>query len=107
MRPLRRQNDWVTPRDRHSVKRFLVACQAKVVSPGVCPQPHLLLFTFTLPVYFCVRAQITFLRRRSPRVDLSPTQTDLPLDKVVRIIEQKTNSDYPKTTPKAGIGKDI
>jgi hypothetical protein len=40
-------------------------------------------------------------------VDLSPTQTDLPLDKVVRIIEQKTNSDYPKTTPKAGIGKDI
>jgi hypothetical protein len=33
--------------------------------------------------------------------------TDLPMDRVVRVIEQKRNPDYPKTTPKGGTGKGI
>ena len=33
--------------------------------------------------------------------------TDLPIDRVVRVIEQKRNPDYPKTTPKGGTGKGI
>jgi hypothetical protein len=33
--------------------------------------------------------------------------TDLPIDRVVRVIEQKRNPDYPKTTPRGGIGKGI
>lgn len=35
------------------------------------------------------------------------TQTDLPTDQLVRVIEQKPNPDYPKTTPKGGTGKAI
>jgi hypothetical protein len=33
--------------------------------------------------------------------------TDLPIDRVVRVIEQKRNPDYPKTTPRGGTGKGI
>jgi hypothetical protein len=33
--------------------------------------------------------------------------TDLPIEQVVRVIEQKPNPDYPKTTPKGGTGKGI
>jgi hypothetical protein len=33
--------------------------------------------------------------------------TDLPIDQVVKVIEQKLNPDYPKTTPKGGTGKGI
>jgi acetyl esterase/lipase len=33
--------------------------------------------------------------------------TDLPIDQVVKVIEQKPNPDYPKTTPKGGTGKGI
>lgn len=33
------------------------------------------------------------------------TPTDLPMDQVVRVIEQKPNPDYPRTTPKGGRGK--
>jgi hypothetical protein len=33
--------------------------------------------------------------------------TDLPIEQVVKVIEQKLNPDYPKTTPKGGTGKGI
>jgi acetyl esterase/lipase len=35
------------------------------------------------------------------------SQTDLPIEQVVKVIEQKPNADYPKTTPKGGTGKGI
>jgi hypothetical protein len=35
------------------------------------------------------------------------SQTDLPIARVVKVIEQKLNPDYPKTTPKGGTGKGI
>lgn len=35
------------------------------------------------------------------------SQTDLPMEQVVKVIEQKPNPDYPKTTPKGGTGKGI
>jgi hypothetical protein len=34
-------------------------------------------------------------------------QTDLPIEQVIRVIEQKPNTNYPKTTPKGGSGKAI
>lgn len=38
-------------------------------------------------------------------VRTSDSQTDLPIEQVVHVIEQKPNPDYPKTTPKGGTGK--
>ncbi len=35
------------------------------------------------------------------------SKTDLPIEQVVKVIEQKPNPDYPRTTPKGGIGKGI
>lgn len=35
------------------------------------------------------------------------SQADLPIEQVVKVIEQKPNPDYPKTTPKGGTGKGI
>jgi hypothetical protein len=35
------------------------------------------------------------------------SQTDLPIEQVVKVIKQKPNPDYPKTTPKGGKGKGI
>lgn len=35
------------------------------------------------------------------------SQTDLPIEQVVKVIVQKPNPDYPKTTPKGGTGKGI
>ena len=35
------------------------------------------------------------------------SQADLPIEQVVKVIEQKPNPDYPKTTPKGGVGKGI
>jgi hypothetical protein len=35
------------------------------------------------------------------------SQTDLPIEQVTKVIEQKLNPDYPKTTPKGGTGKGI
>ena len=35
------------------------------------------------------------------------SQSDLPIEQVVKVIEQKPNPDYPKTTPKGGTGKGI
>ncbi|MCX6855407.1 MAG: hypothetical protein NTV80_10945 [Verrucomicrobia bacterium] len=35
------------------------------------------------------------------------SQTDLPIEQVVHVIEQKLNPDYPRTTPKGGTGKSI
>jgi len=35
------------------------------------------------------------------------SEADLPIEQVVRVIEQKPNRDYPKTTPKGGTGKGI
>jgi hypothetical protein len=40
-------------------------------------------------------------------VRLRDSQSDLPMEKVVRVIEQKLNPDYPKTTPRGGTGKGI
>lgn len=46
------------------------------------------------------RMSITGVRTRD-------SQTDLPIEQVVKVIELKTNPDYPKTTPKGGTGKGI
>jgi hypothetical protein len=35
------------------------------------------------------------------------SQTDMPSEQVVHVIEQKLNPDYPKTTPNGGTGKGI
>jgi hypothetical protein len=35
------------------------------------------------------------------------SQADLPIEQIVRVVEQKPNPDYPKTTPKGGTGKGI
>lgn len=35
------------------------------------------------------------------------SQTDLPLEQVVKVIEQRINPDYPNTTPKGGTGRGI
>lgn len=40
-------------------------------------------------------------------IRLRDSQSDLPIEKVVRVIEQKLNPDYPKTTPKGGTGKGV
>lgn len=37
----------------------------------------------------------------------SASQTDLPIDRVVKVIEQKLNPDYPTTTPKGGTGRGV
>lgn len=41
------------------------------------------------------------------RVRSRDSQTDLTIEQVVKVIEQKANPDYPKTTPKGGTGKGI
>jgi hypothetical protein len=46
------------------------------------------------------RVSITGVRARD-------SQADLPIEQVVKVIEQKPNPDYPKTTPKGGTGKGI
>jgi hypothetical protein len=40
-------------------------------------------------------------------VRTSEAQIDLPMEKAVKVIKQKPNPDYPKTTPKGGTGKGI
>jgi len=40
-------------------------------------------------------------------VRLRDSQSDLPIEQVVKVIEQEPNPDYPKTTPKGGTGKGI
>jgi hypothetical protein len=40
-------------------------------------------------------------------VRLQDSQTALPFEQVVKVIELKPNPDYPKTTPKGGTGKGI
>jgi hypothetical protein len=40
-------------------------------------------------------------------VRLHDAQADLPVEQVIKVIEQKPNPDYPKTTPKGGTGKGI
>ena len=40
-------------------------------------------------------------------VRTSDSQTDLPIEQVVKVIELKPNPGYPKTTPKGGTGKGI
>lgn len=40
-------------------------------------------------------------------VRVRDSEADLPIDQIVRIIEQKLNPDYPKTTPRGGVGKGI
>ena len=35
------------------------------------------------------------------------SHTDLPIEQVVKVVEQKLNPDYPKTTPRGGTGKGI
>jgi hypothetical protein len=33
--------------------------------------------------------------------------TDMPVERVVAVVEQQLNSDYPRTTPRGGTGKGI
>ena len=40
-------------------------------------------------------------------VRLRGLQTDLPMEQVVHVIEQKLNLDYPKSIPRGGMGKGI
>ncbi len=40
-------------------------------------------------------------------VRASDSKFDLPIEQVVSVIKQKPNPDYPKTTPRGGIGKGI
>jgi hypothetical protein len=40
-------------------------------------------------------------------VRVRDSQTDLPLEQVFQVIQQKLNADYPKTTPRGGTGKGI
>jgi hypothetical protein len=40
-------------------------------------------------------------------VRIHNAKTDLPIDQVVKVIEQKLNPDYPSTTPRGGTGKGI
>jgi hypothetical protein len=40
-------------------------------------------------------------------VRYSASTTDLPVERVLAVIEQQLNSDYPRTTPKGGTGKGI
>jgi hypothetical protein len=40
-------------------------------------------------------------------VRTADSQTDLPIDRVVHVVQQKLNPDYPKTTPRGGTGKGI
>jgi hypothetical protein len=40
-------------------------------------------------------------------VRIRDSQTELPVDQVVKVIEMNPNPDYPKTTPKGGTGKGI
>lgn len=41
------------------------------------------------------------------RVRTSGSATELPAEKVVRVIKQKPNLDYPSTTPKGGTGRGV
>lgn len=40
-------------------------------------------------------------------IRIHDSQTDVPIEQVVKVIELKPNPDYPKTTPKGGTGKGI
>ena len=40
-------------------------------------------------------------------VRIRDSQVDLPIDRVVKVIELQPNPDYPKTMPKGGTGKGI
>ncbi|MFM9030950.1 MAG: hypothetical protein ACKOTF_09765, partial [Opitutaceae bacterium] len=40
-------------------------------------------------------------------VRTSDSQTDVPIEQVVKVIELKPNPDYPMTTPRGGQGKGI
>jgi hypothetical protein len=44
---------------------------------------------------------------RINRVRTSDSPIDLPVEQVIRVIEQRPNPDYPKTTPKGGTGKGL
>lgn len=41
------------------------------------------------------------------RIRTGESQTDLPIERVVHVVQQKLNPDYPKTTPRGGTGKGI
>jgi hypothetical protein len=38
-------------------------------------------------------------------VRLAGVDRELPLDRLVTMIEQRPNADYPRTTPKGGTGR--
>jgi hypothetical protein len=40
-------------------------------------------------------------------VRIRDAKADLPIEQVVKVIEQKLNPDYPETTPRGGTGKGI
>jgi hypothetical protein len=68
-------------------------------APGSDPSRWKEIFT---PDLDCTmrRMSITGVRTRDPKANLS-------IEQVVKAIEPKPNSDYPKTTPKGGRGKGI
>jgi hypothetical protein len=68
-------------------------------APGSDPSRWIEIFS---PDLDCTmrRVSITGVRTRD-------SQADLPIEQVVKVIELKTNPDYPKTTPKGGTGKGI
>jgi arylsulfatase A-like enzyme len=68
-------------------------------APGTAPSRWTEIFS---PDLDCTvrHVSITGVRTRE-------STSDLPIEQVVKIIEQKLNPDYPKTTPKGGTGKGI
>jgi hypothetical protein len=40
-------------------------------------------------------------------VHAAGSKTDIPLEQVVRVIQQQPNPNYPKTTPRGGTGKGV
>jgi hypothetical protein len=40
-------------------------------------------------------------------VRLNDAHADLPIDRMVRVIERKLNPDYPNSTPRGGTGKGV
>ncbi len=68
-------------------------------APGTDPARWTEIFS---PDLDCTVRNVTITRVRA-----RASQTDLPIERVVRVIEQKFNPDYPKTTPQGGTGKGI
>jgi polygalacturonase len=58
-------------------------------------------------VIFSPDLDCTVRNVRISGVHTRDAQSDLPIEQVAKVIVQKINPDYPKTTPKGGTGKGI